>query len=328
MYSEFEVRPYESGDERDILKLFKIVFKRDMTINFWRWRFIEGPFGKGIIYLAFDGDILTGHYAVFPTLIKIKREIVKAVFSMTTMTHPNYRGKGIFTTLANAVYEEAYRKGYKLVFGFPNENSFGAFVNKLGWKGFGRINLYVLSFNLTKFHRLEGNLRCKIKQVYSFDDNINKLWESVKDELRISVPRISRYLNWRFVENPEEKYFLFLVNTSDHLEGYFVLKKYTNPNNGEKYGHIIDFLFEDYSYFENVLFYSYNFFKETGVSKVTFWINESIANNLQLAKLGVKKMEMERTYFGYKIFDLQSDFGNELENMENWYITMGDSDVF
>ena len=37
---EFEIRMYREGDEKDILKLFKIVFNKQMTIKFWKWRFL------------------------------------------------------------------------------------------------------------------------------------------------------------------------------------------------------------------------------------------------------------------------------------------------
>ena len=132
-------RDYNSGDEYRILDLFKQVFQREMGLNFWRWRFLENPFGKAIIKLSFDRDILIGHYAVIPMDVQVQGETIKAVFSMTTMTHPEYSGKGIFTCLAEDNYRLCQDKGFNFVYGFPNRNSHQGFVRKLKWQDLGKL---------------------------------------------------------------------------------------------------------------------------------------------------------------------------------------------
>lgn len=61
----------ESGHESQILTLFKEVFSTRISLAFWKWRFVENPFGKGIIKLLFDSDKLIGQYAVIPTNVQI-----------------------------------------------------------------------------------------------------------------------------------------------------------------------------------------------------------------------------------------------------------------
>src|SRR3989339_490837 len=126
-------RDYQPGDETKILELFTIVFKRDLPLSFWLWRYRDNIWGQPIIRLLFDGDKLIGHYAVCASRLIIAGQEVPAVFSMTTMTHPDYGRQGIFPFLAEQVYAEAARQGYKLVYGFPNNNSVHSFTRKLNW---------------------------------------------------------------------------------------------------------------------------------------------------------------------------------------------------
>ena len=46
-----------------------------------------------------------------------------------------------------------------------------------------------------------------------------------------------------------------------------------------------------------------------------------------LREEGFTKREME-THFGLKILDEQDDLLRDVTSVDNWYLTMGDSDVF
>ena len=93
-----------------------------MSLDFWNWRFRENPFSdKEMISLMWDNDTLAGHYAVSPAAMIFDQQPALTALSMTTMTHPEYGGRGIFTQLANHLYDEIYREHQvKMVWGFPN----------------------------------------------------------------------------------------------------------------------------------------------------------------------------------------------------------------
>ncbi|HYW76097.1 MAG TPA: GNAT family N-acetyltransferase, partial [Gammaproteobacteria bacterium] len=48
--------------------------------------------------------------------------------------HPDYRGKGLFTRLAERTYEAAAERGFHSVYGVANANSTPGFVRKLGFQ--------------------------------------------------------------------------------------------------------------------------------------------------------------------------------------------------
>ena len=47
---------------------------------------------------------------------------------MATITHPDYRGQGIAEKLGKQVYDKATELGYRMVIGFPNQNSKNLFL--------------------------------------------------------------------------------------------------------------------------------------------------------------------------------------------------------
>lgn len=98
------------------------------TINDFAQWYLNNPVGKVLSFNAFDGDKMVAHYACIPTKMLFGGEIVVGIHSMATVTHPNYRGRGLFKTLAKLTYDYAKECGYKFVIGVANANSFPGFV--------------------------------------------------------------------------------------------------------------------------------------------------------------------------------------------------------
>lgn len=318
---EWLVRSYEVGDEHAILDLFYKVFGKKMSLAFWKWRFVDNPFGKGIIKLCFDDKKLIGHYAVTPMSVYVANNYKNAVFSMTTMTHPDYRGKGIFAMLANEVYNECGKRGYSFVYGFPNENSYKGFIEKLGWKGFGNMHIW---FRDMKDNAYDLRKHKNIMPIENFDGNVDLLWETVKQKYVVAVPRNKEFLNWRFVRNPEVTYWKFAFREDTKIQGYIVLKKHPMLNEG----HIVDILsVEDKKVVESLLSYAYWYFATRGIQRISCWCPEDSFLCEVLKNEGFVKRKMERTYFGVKVFS--NDLSLEhVEDFANWHLMMGDSDVF
>jgi len=128
----FSLRKYKCGDEEFIIELFSRSFKRQLTYSYWKWRYLDNPdMNTNFINLAWNNDRLAAHYAVSPTIIFIDGKKYNSALSMTTMTDPDYRGKGLFTKLANGLFENS---PLDVIYGVPNENSVKGFTEKLNFK--------------------------------------------------------------------------------------------------------------------------------------------------------------------------------------------------
>lgn len=99
----------------------------------WDWFYLENPNGSPLISLFVDDDRVLGHYAIMPTRLVHGDRTLLGYRSMSTMVHPDARGRGLFTELAGRVYDMAAGAGASLVYGFPNKNSAPGFVKHLGW---------------------------------------------------------------------------------------------------------------------------------------------------------------------------------------------------
>jgi GNAT superfamily N-acetyltransferase len=94
-------------------------------------------------YIAYaENDEPAAFYGVFPVMMIIDGKRVLAAQSGDTMTAPKHQGKGLFTRLAKITYELAKAEGIELIFGFPNQNSYPGFKNKLGWAFTHNLILY------------------------------------------------------------------------------------------------------------------------------------------------------------------------------------------
>jgi hypothetical protein len=69
-----------------------------------------------------------------PLRARVNEREEKGLLSLNTATHPSHQGRGLFTRLANATYEEASRHGLGFVIGVANANSTHGFTKKLGFQ--------------------------------------------------------------------------------------------------------------------------------------------------------------------------------------------------
>lgn len=86
-------------------KLFRSCFNREIPEKFLKWRYIDNPMKNMLVNTALENNKIIANYSVSPCKICINGNIEKAALSMTTMTHPNFRGKGLFPKLAKGLYE-------------------------------------------------------------------------------------------------------------------------------------------------------------------------------------------------------------------------------
>ena len=326
------VKAYTSGDEEDILILFQEVFGKPMDMQFWKWRYKENPYGEGIIRLMYEKDKLIGHYAVIPLPLWLKGRIENAAFSMTTMTHPNYGRQGIFTRLASEVYSTCNSLGIKIVFGFPNKNSYYGLTNRLDWLGLGQIQYWEKKGYLDLDY-LREDFYCN--EISYFRDKSDILWEELKWNCSVIVPRNSKFLNWRYIENPWNEYVIYAVeDKKEAFQGYIVLKIFQSEL--DDVGQIVDiFVVPNSNAIVALIKKAFEFFRNNNVSVITIWNSELNHINKVLLKLGFLRKKWVGfdskewpTYFGIKIINYSDQKIEITKMLDNWYLMMGDSDVF
>jgi hypothetical protein len=118
----------------DLAHLHKIVYRTNPGNDHFQRKYDTSYTGlENIGFLAYDaaGEPVA-FYGVIPCFIQCGDQIVLAAQSADTMTHTDHRNKGLFMKLARMTFDLCKEVGIKIVFGFPNQNSYRGLV-KLGW---------------------------------------------------------------------------------------------------------------------------------------------------------------------------------------------------
>lgn len=313
-----EIKQYNEGDEVAICDLFKSAFNKDLSIEYWNWRYRDNPTGIKMISLMWDGDKLAGHYALSPVYVHIDGQKALSGLSMTTMTHPDYRGLGIFPTLAEHLYNEQKELNeLQMVWGFPNNNSHYIFSKVLKWKDVEQIPTF--SLYLQNFKKPTDStdivLSKDIKQGY-----ITTAEE--KSDYSFRVEKSEKYLNWRYLENPSSVYEIFELSHQNKLY-YAVSKVFKSYDVEGKYEiDIVELNFpEDYKSLVELVSVLIEHYANFDILKINMWCPLSRKSHLLLEKMGFGN-QAPITYLGYRSLNKDS------RSLVNWQYQMGDSDVY
>lgn len=191
--------------------------------------YFENPYGPALARIAWDeiNQIAAGQYVIIPMHVKVGQAVRESLMSVNTLTGKDYRGQGVFTALAKPVFEEAERRGFSLIYGMPNQNSYPNFTRHLHFQDIGAIPLYLRPLTpsgivrsylksglLTALARPFDSLfaprsDAEVELVKLTHDNLSiadQFWEAVKDKYPIMVVRDSQYLAYRFLDIPRRRY--------------------------------------------------------------------------------------------------------------------------
>lgn len=248
------------------------------------------------------------------------------------------------------------RTSIPLSIGFPNNTSVQVIINKGNWFEISKIPLYFRPLNfcslinnyiknnffskiLGKFFNFLHSLLFKkekevddisIERIFEFGEEFDDLWNLVRKKIKIAVIRDSTYLNWRYIQKPEENYIIFNIKKNKELKGYIVLK--IAQKFGLKIGLIIDILADPTNilYVNCLINHVILYFQKmkTDLISVIMYPNHVYLKSLK--KLGFikvfKKLMPQKFYFVAKANNNEV-IEKFIKNPKNWYITWGDTDV-
>jgi GNAT superfamily N-acetyltransferase len=311
-----KILPYKEGDEHFILDLFECSFGKKLSLDYWNWRFANHPSGLKMIMLMWDEDRLVGHYALSPMRLIIDQQEILTALSMTTMTHPDYAGKGIFTQLANALYEEERsRNGLTAVWGYPNVNSHYGFIKNLQWSNLEQIPTFSINADVIK--DTESNI--------TVAGNFRNVKRYSHDNSRVRVLDDLTYLSWRYERNPSNSYFIFEKQIQDEY-AFAIVKKFDSFTvQGLKELDVLEWQVPaDEKLQMEFLHAIKKHFSDSHVQCINMWMPLNDRRHIQLEKLGFRNRQ-PITYFGIRLLDSNYD---ALLDGRNWQYSLGCSDIY
>ncbi len=312
------------ADRADQVALHERCFGKKDSAAVLGWRYDQGPHGTSISLLARapDGTAISGYACSPRRVISRGDETTLAAVGETgdVMTHPDWRGKGVFSGLDRAAMEETARAGWPVVFGLPNRRSERIFVEKLGWKEVGRMRPWTFVLALDEGARRErlragrlaafavpwtywrgtmarGRLRnlafdrVNTLAIPRFTGEVDALTRAVEERYDWMSRRDHVWLNWRFFAAPSGLFRAHGVYLPEgRMVGYAVLQL---PRKGEATGYLIDLMGLDEIARAAAMDGALGHLRKAGASVARAWAIEGSAWESELARAGFRRGKPE-----------------------------------
>jgi hypothetical protein len=259
-------RAYQAGDYVHINHLYKKVTGTIRSADEYTWEWLETWDGPGSVWLTFDDsrepeDQLIGQYSLIPTPFSFWGNKYLAGKTENCMSHPDFRGKGMYFYHEKKYFEEA-KKRFQLFFTTTGDVARGApgkVRMKLGYRAFDHWVTYSYWLSRTDLkEELKSKLPGFIKKIRPIASilatvigkgilwhsksnrsnhcpdiqrhgevdaplsQIEALWGKNAELYGISVDRSETYLKWRINDNPYQTHYYLTHSEEDTLKGYLI----------------------------------------------------------------------------------------------------------
>ncbi len=352
---------YRYEADSDLCRLFEAVFGKPMgkgeSLRHFNWEYRDNPEGKAIVFVARDreGKIISA-YPTRPLRMKLMSETVKGSLSFDSMTHPSFKGKGLFTRLGREMYRYLEERGYVLTYGFPNGKIQHLRVTQLQWFEVCRfpLMLKILDFGpvVSRYLRSKkaagflgpvfngavrpflsgggrrGAAALALEEVSSFDREFTTFWQKARSSFRICIERDFDYLQWRY-GRPEENYRILKLRNRGEMAGYAILK--VDERFDIRTGYIMDVI--AYPGRDNIRFLLAaisDLFRDEKASLVSALLVKGHPYYREFRKSGFlavpRRFHPQEIHFGARI-NVRNEFQGMIRDPGNWFITWGDTDL-
>jgi hypothetical protein len=143
---EYYIKRLDAARLKDLEVLYKAVYGSHLPKNYYQKKYDTAYTGASYVgFVAYNVDNTpAAYYGVLPCFMQYKDEIILTAQAVDAMTHPQHRYKRLFTKLASNTFDLCKQTGIRLVFGFPNQNSYHGLVHTLGWKISGNMERFTI----------------------------------------------------------------------------------------------------------------------------------------------------------------------------------------
>ena len=299
----------------EIDNLHRKCFGKEKGQEYYIWKYLDNPIDDFIIACAFSKGRLASFYAVSPVDILADGIKEKALLSLNTMTDPDFAGQGLFTRLAQLVYDfSAEKYHYKLVFGFTNSISNRIFSEQLGWSTVYEVPMLQkdLSFEVK-------SLKSDLKVDNEFTLDYNNVLGQKKYGLRIL--KTEEYLKWRYMKSPESSYMNFVLSEGKTVDAYAICKFYQ-----EDKINVVEWNSLSINSLEKLFLKLFDVAREYNRSVITTWSRVNSEEHLLLERLGfINRYPIH--YFSLKVLKKEA-FSLDITDYRNWNLQLGDNNTY
>lgn len=220
------IRPYRKQDEEAVLSLWQTVFGKEISNAYWRWKYLDNPYGNRILLCVKQTGEVVVMYGGIPYRTQMDEKSVEIIHLSDIMSHPDYRKTGLFIKTVEAFITH-FGGPQKAVFfyGFPGKYHFDIGCKYLEYRelGNGVCFLSAMISDLVKPSRGRG----QVIRISDAEDYGNDIWSKCREYYPFSVIRDQTFLKWRFHMNPVHSYevYGYALDPDSQVIGYAVFAR-------------------------------------------------------------------------------------------------------
>lgn len=347
------IRYYKSGDKEKIRQLYKKVFKKERSISHWEWKYIKNPKMTSPFILVYEEEgVILGHLALWETEAYMNGKVKKMALRVDTMVDPDARGKGIYGKLNQQMLGEAKKRDISYLYGFPASKAKDLLVKSTNGQYVGNISRYIIMLDpvtlagqmftflaplkpigkMYKTIKTKGIRKSrlphgwKVERVAHCDDRFDQLAAKMKSLKPILLKRDSAYLNWRFLQHPDNSYSVLAISVDNELKGYIIIKEEKTPfKHGQAtVGSVVDWLaIDEEKIWDCLIEMALSHLKEADY--IHTWLLPGNNGVKSLLTYGFKEKDKPMPLV---IHNLESNVHETHNSMSDWWVTQGDVDSF
>jgi hypothetical protein len=231
---EFKPITYSEDELEQIVNLLKAGLNLDFSLEFFKWKHLENPFGKSFGLIAtYEGRIIGLRMFMFWQFINKKQEKKTAIRPVDTVVDKKFRGRGLFKKLTLDGIEMCQGK-FDLIFNTPNQNSLPGYL-KMGWNSLD--NSPDIKMGLL-------NPFSKRTDIQEFDVNSFGLDKDyMSSSLIWQTNKTGEFLQWRYEDN---KYLVvqcadsFMIFSITKMKGFKTIIIFELLGDSEKFQGMIN----------------------------------------------------------------------------------------
>jgi hypothetical protein len=320
---KFLIRKFRENDEKKVLELWKFTFDQEMNQALWRWKYFDNPYPQALLLCESEKEEILALYGGIPFRGSRDGKAVVIVQLMDIMSHPDFRGKGLFARTGKAFFEIFCKKNSaEILYGFPGKFHFELGKRILGYAPLESGVAYLKAETGALASKKSPSL-LSIKRTENPGEQFDRLWEKCRRDYPYAVVRQSEFLRWRFLKHPEKKYEIFCLKGmfSEEIEGYAVLHLKKDV------AILVDVLFPK-SEKKTAVFFSKiaHMLRSRGILLIETWLPGNHFLKTAVMAAGFEEYDEPLGIFStIKTFDHSPDT-DWINN--NLFYTMADSDLF
>lgn len=326
-FLKIEISEAAPNDFENIRSLINLVYPESpWSIEYFNWQYLSNPAGIARIWVAKAGGDIVSSYAAIPHQFCFEGKSTTAWMIQDVLTHPDYRGRGLLHKLAKKCASQLISKNYPLNYTFPNQFSHKSFLRS-GWDIGFRIPLRQLDIDESLNLLIKDEFINEFVEISPSSILLDQLWTEAAQKFKYSVARNRDYLDWRYGQRPNSKYFFYGLKKSDKLVALVILKYYDKAS-GDRIAHICDLIVDpkNEEILNLLLKKSIKFAQDQNASKLTAWLPLKHFHEKYYNKFNFTLDEnLERWLI---VSNSDSKNKSDVTDSVNWNLTMGDSDVY